>query len=67
MRWRRLPAGDRGRCTDRKHDPIREESFERDTHGGACYPILSKQSAHDLHIVPAEVFVPNCSRRAAID
>ena len=58
IRSRRRLAGDRGGGTDSEHDPVRDKSFERNTHGGNCNPILGEELAHALRLVHTEGLIP---------
>jgi hypothetical protein len=64
---RGLSARDRGGGTDSEHDPIRDESFERNTHGGSFKPILGNQLASNHHLAHAEALLPSCCCRAAMN
>ena len=67
MASRELSAKDRGGGTNSEHDPIRDESFERNTHSGSRKPILGNQLAYNLHLAHAEVLLPSCCCRAAMN
>jgi hypothetical protein len=67
MASRGLLARNQGGGTDSEHDPIRDESFERNTHDGSCKPILDDQLAHILDLDFAEWLLPSCCRRAAME
>jgi len=54
---RGLPARYRGGDTDSEHDPVRDESFERNTHGGDSKPILNDQLAYNFHLDPRAVLL----------